>query len=251
MSVRQLQLRWSNTLFYAGLGAAAGATVSIVGIGLLRTAAGGQALQLPALSWPLAADTKLYWYTARAGGIVAYLLLWLGALSGVLMSGKQVKGLYAFGVHEFLPILAMVFAALHALVLLGDHYINFNIVQLAVPFTAPYRPLWTGLGTLALYLGSALAASFYLRPWIGRRTWRTLHYGTYLVFGLALTHGLMAGTDSSAAAIRWMYLGTGAALLFATVLRILTARRAGTKAAHTRLPAGQTAAETRARAQRA
>ena len=229
MSIRTLQPNLGTTLFYAGLGVAAGATVSLLTMGMVRTLpavmpalAGGAADQLQVMGLPLAPDTQAYWYMARAGGILAYLLLWLGSLWGVLMSTKLAKGLYVFGLHEFLPILAMVFAALHALVLLGDHYIGFDLLQLAVPFAASYRPLWTGLGTLALYLGTAVAASFYVRQWIGRRTWRLLHYATYGVFALALAHGLMAGTDSTLPLVRWMYIATGASLLFVTMVRIFS-----------------------------
>lgn len=232
MSIRTIQPSLGTTLFYAGLGVAAGAAVSLLGMSLLRTApaliptvAGGASNQLQVMGLPLAPDTQAYWYMARAGGIVAYLLLWFGSLWGVLMSTKLAKGLYVFGLHEFLPILAMLFAALHALVLLGDHYIGFDLLQLAIPFTASYRPLWTGLGTLALYFGTALAASFYVRRWIGRRTWRTLHYATYGVFALALAHGLMAGTDSTLSLVHWMYIATGASLLFVTLVRIFSLNR--------------------------
>jgi len=221
----------------AGLGAVAGiATVlAIQGVwrtyggalpALLDTAAGhylGQQAQLMGL--PLATGTKAYWYMARAGGIVAYLLLWLGTLWGVLMSSKLTKGQWAFGLHEFLPILAMVFAGLHAIVLLGDAYIGFSVVNLLVPFTGPYRPLWTGFGTLAFYLGMALIASFYLKRLVSRKLWRALHYLTYAVFILALLHGVMAGTDSRLLAVRWMHLLTGASLLYATLYRILTLQR--------------------------
>jgi hypothetical protein len=223
--------------FYAGLGTAAGIATVLAIQGIWRiyggallapmdTAVGyylGQQAQLMGL--PLATGTKAYWYSARAGGIVAYLLLWLGTLWGVLMSGKLAKGQWAFGLHEFLSILAMVFAALHAIVLLGDAYIGFSVVNLLVPFTGPYRPLWTGFGTLALYLGVALIASFYLKPLVSRKLWRALHYLTYAVFTLALLHGVMAGTDSSLLAVRWMYVLTGASLLYATLYRIFTLQR--------------------------
>lgn len=239
MSIRTMQPTLGSTLFYAGLGIAAGAAVSLLGMGMVRTvpalmpgmvsgAVSFAAEQLKAMGLPLVRNTQAYWYMARAGGIVAFLLLWLGSLWGVMMSAKLAKGLYVFGLHEFLPILAMIFAALHALVLLGDHYIGFDLLQLAVPFTASYRPLWTGLGTLTLYLGVALAASFYVRRWIGRRTWRVLHYATYGVFTLALAHGLMAGTDSTLPLVRWMYIATGASLLFVTLVRIFSLSRGQT-----------------------
>jgi predicted ferric reductase len=237
-------------LFNAGLGAAIGVGTVLVGQaiwlavngqadGLLLTALAQPLLHLTpttvqaavsqqaaAMGLPLVGATKAYWYAARAGGVIAYVLLWLGAIWGIMMTSKVTKGIFAFGLHEFLPILAMVFAALHGLVLLGDQYIGFSLFGLVIPFTAPYRPLWTGMGQVAFYLGVALAASFYVKDRIGRKTWRFLHYATYLVFFAALAHGLLAGTDSSLPLVRWLYITSAASLLFATFYRILTARGA-------------------------
>ncbi len=190
---------------------------------------------------PLVTGTKAYWFLARAGGVTAYFLLWFATLWGVLMAGKMTKGVVdpplAFGLHEFFPTLAMVFAAIHAVVLLGDAYIGFNLFDVLVPFRAPYRTLWTGLGSLAFYLSVALIASFYLKRLVNRKLWRAFHYMAYVAFTLALVHGLMAGTDSTLPAVRWMYILTGASLLFATIYRIL----AMTKPARTATPAARTA----------
>jgi predicted ferric reductase len=234
----------ATTLFYAGLGAALGllAVLAIsaawhvvgatdTGAALLAQLGITIAREGQVMGLPLVENTKAYWYMARAGGILAYLLLWLGTVLGVLMSGKVTKGLLAYGIHEFLPILAVIFAGLHAAVLLGDQYIGFSLGNLLVPFSAPYRPLWTGLGTLTFYLSAALVASFYVKRWIGRRTWRLFHYTTYLAFTLALVHGMMAGTDSTSPVVRWMYLLTGAALVFATLVRVLTIKRSTPRSA--------------------
>ena len=82
-----------------------------------------------------------------------------------MMSSKVIKGVVsipvAFALHEYLPILGVIFAALHALVLMGDAYIGFTPWQLLIPFTSSYKPFWTGLGVLAFYLFVALIASFY------------------------------------------------------------------------------------------
>ena len=178
------------------------------------------------MSLPLTADSQAYWFAARAGGIIAYLLLWFATLIGIMMGSKMLKGVVdatlVYGLHEFFPILASIFAALHAVVLLGDAYIGFRISHLLLPFTSPYEPLWTGLGTVALYLSIALVVSFYVRRWIGRKAWRALHYTAFLAFGLALLHGLMAGTDTAHPAVQWMYITTGASILFATYYRVLS-----------------------------
>jgi hypothetical protein len=87
---------------------------------------------------------------------------------------------------------------LQVLALLGDHYVGFRLSQLLVPFTVPYRPFWTALGTLGLYLLGGIAASFYVRRLIGNRAWRTIHCATFGAFSLALLRGVFAGTDSGA-----------------------------------------------------
>lgn len=177
---------------------------------------------------PLAEASPAYWYVARAGGILAYLLLWIAVFWGITMSSKMAKGVVQakliFGLHEFLPFLALIFAALHVVVLLGDSYIQFRIWHLLLPFTSPYEPLWTGLGILAFYLMIALVVSFYVRNRIGSKRWRSFHYVAYIAYLLALVHGVQVGTDSGRVAMQWVYVGTATLILFATWYRILTAK---------------------------
>lgn len=191
--------------------------------GGLRAYLGRQA-QLMGL--PLTGQTSAFWYMARAGGIVAYLLLWLSTVWGLTLSTKITDGLVpapiAYGLHEFLSLVAVLFAGIHAVVLLGDSYIKFNIFHLAIPFIAPYEPLWTGLGTVGFYLTAVLTGSFYIRKQLGQKLWRTLHYLTFGAYVLALVHGLMAGTDSGVALVKLLYLGTGFTVLFLTYFRLFT-----------------------------
>jgi predicted ferric reductase len=182
--------------------------------------------QIHLMGLPLAAKTSAYWYMSRAGGIIAYLLLWLSTVWGLLLSTKIIKEWVSmpliYGLHEFLAIAALGFAALHSLALLGDEYVTFSLWQLLIPFTASYKPFWTGLGTISFYLGLVLTGSFYIRKWIGQKTWRLLHYLTFGMYGLAMVHGLMAGTDSPLALLKLMYLGTGLSTLFLVYYRLFT-----------------------------
>ena len=175
---------------------------------------------------PLTEQTAAYWYMARAGGVVAYLLLWLSTMWGLCLSTKVVRewlpSPLAYGLHEYLSIMAVLFTAVHALVLLGDETIKFNILHLVVPFIAPYEPLWTGLGIIALHMIVVITASFYIRKQIGQVAWRLLHYLTFVTFGLAFLHGIMAGTDGALAVMRIVYLGTGLSTLFLVYYRLFT-----------------------------
>ncbi len=168
---------------------------------------------------------KLPWYTSRAAGTTAYLLLSVTTVLGLLIStrllDRWLSRADAFALHEHCSWLALGFTALHAGALLVDRTEPFSLLQVLVPFTASYRPLATGLGVLALYLTALITASFYLRARIGQRAWRRLHAATFGLYVLATVHGLLAGSSSDMAWMQWLYLASGAAVLFLTLCRLL------------------------------
>ena len=182
-------------------------------------------VQARLMGLPFTAGSQAFWYLARAGGIVAYLLLWLATCWGIMMSSKVIKDYVpvpvAFALHGYLPILGVVFAAIHALALLGDTYIGFSLFQLLVPFTSSYEPIWTGFGSLAFYISLALLLSFTIRKKIGPKVWRAFHYTAYVGFLLALVHGVMAGSDSKTQVMQMIYLTTGGISLFLLYYRLL------------------------------
>ena len=52
----------------------------------------------------------------------------------------------AIELHQFSSILGLVFVIFHGLILLGDQYINFQFLQLLIPFsTSSFKPLTVGL----------------------------------------------------------------------------------------------------------
>lgn len=154
----------------------------------------------PALSVSLSsAQPRTWWYLSRTSGLVAYALMALSMILGLLLSTRFAKdwpgSATAFSLHEHTSMLGLSFALFHALVLLGDRHTPFTAAELVLPFGAAYQPFALGLGQLAFYGTVLLVGSFYVRKRIGQRTWRALHFGSFVVFALALSHGLMAGTD--------------------------------------------------------
>ena len=130
----------------------------------------------------------------------------------------------AFAIHEYVSLLGLVFALFHALVLLGDRYINFTIAQIFMPFsTVDYRPTWVGIGQIGLYVWLIVALSFYVRQGIGQKTWRVIHYLSFAMYIMGLLHGLFSGTDSTANWAQWYYWISGGSLLFLFVYRIVNA----------------------------
>lgn len=174
---------------------------------------------------------KAYWYTSRAAGLVGYGLVWLSVMLGLSITNRLARawpgGPTVVDLHQFSGLLALAFITVHVLVLLGDRYIGYTIGQLLVPFaSSEYRPLWVGLGQLALYVALPATLTYYLRRVIGHRAWRSLHYGTFVVFVLVTLHGLLAGTDNGNFLVLGMYGLATASVAALTVYRILHRHRA-------------------------
>jgi len=166
--------------------------------------------------------STLLWYAVRVAGIGAYLMLWLTTVAGICISGKfsarWLPGGLLFPLHQ-LADFALLLAALHASLLLGDRFAGFTPTSLVVPFQASYRPLWTGFGILALYLMAFLYWSVEFRPRIGYRAWRLIHYASFATFGLAMVHGLASGTDSGSVPMHLMYFLTSFSAVVLTYWR--------------------------------
>lgn len=184
---------------------------------------------LPGLAMSLGgADPKVFWYLSRATAFVAMGLLWGSMMLGVGISNKMARlwpgAPAAFALHEYLSLLGLGFATFHGLILLGDHYSNYSLAQLLVPFAAEqYHPFWVGMGQLGLYAWAILVGSFYVRKSIGQKTWRVLHFVSFLAYLGALIHGLTAGTDTSLGWVSGFYWLTGGSFLFLLMYRIINA----------------------------
>ena len=171
-------------------------------------------------------DPKAYWYLSRATAFVSLSLLWLSMALGLGITNKMARlwpgAPAAFALHEYISLLGLAFAVFHAFIILGDHYIKFTLLQIFVPFsTVDYRPFWVGLGQIGIYAWAILALSFYIRPMIGQKSWRFLHYGSFGMYLLGIFHGLFSGTDTSAGWAQNYYWISAGSLLFLFMYRIL------------------------------
>jgi methionine sulfoxide reductase heme-binding subunit len=170
-----------------------------------------------------------FWLLARATGITSYVLLTLSVLAGLMVKarpfGMAIKPAHAVDLHKTLALLSLAALAMHGITLVLDHAVEISVLDLVVPGTAPYRPLWTGLGVLAGELMLIVYVSFGLRRRIGARNWRRLHWTTYGAFAAATAHGVMAGSDSSQPWALFLYLAAIGAVAMATAWRALVPAR--------------------------
>lgn len=166
-----------------------------------------------------------YWYLGRATGLISYVLLALSTSLGLGISSRIFDGLlnrgWVYEMHRFGSLLVMALLITHALVMVPDPFARLSAGDVLLPFYSEFKTGPMALGILGLYAGILVTGSSYLTRRIGQRTWRILHYLTFVMFLLATGHGIWTGTDSSLAAVTAMYFAAGLAVLFLLFYRIV------------------------------
>lgn len=191
---------------------------------LMLTAAALTIAQRASASWP--------WYIIRGAGFVAAGLIVLLVLSGIgQVTGivyKYIEPVKMWAIHKALALALCASIAFHVGFLLIDHFVQFSVPQILIPFASRYNngttllnlplgALAVGLGVLSMYGVAIIVASSL--GWIDskKRTWRTLHYLSYVVAIFIFFHALYAGSDLKYGTFRmlWILLGAivGAGLL--------------------------------------
>lgn len=174
-----------------------------------------------------AAPDRLPWVATRLIGFLSYFAIAGSVIYGLLLSTKILDAIahrpVSFALHQDLAAIGLGLAGVHAVLLGLDASVPFSLVEIVVPFAAPYRPLWVGVGQVALYLVAIVYASFHLRRQIGQRSWRLLHYVTFLAFVGAAAHGILSGTDTTTGWAWWSYVAASAAVVFLTAYRVVIA----------------------------
>lgn len=144
--------------------------------------------------------SEALWALGRGNGIVALAFMTLSIALGIATrSGRPLLALPRFGiadVHRFVALAATLLVGLHMGLLLLDPYAKLRLIDFVVPFLGAYRPLWQGLGTVAVDLLVIVVATSLLRQRLGLRAFRVVHWTTYLLWPIAMAHALGNGTDT-------------------------------------------------------
>lgn len=162
-------------------------------------------------------DHTLTWEVARAGGLVAYLLLTASVVIGLLLSLKAHSAEWprflTNELHRHVTLLAIVFVVIHGLAVWIDPFTGFTPLEVLVPMAAHYRPLWLALGITGGYLIVAVYLSERVRRHVGYRLWHAFHLLSFVAFVFAALHGLGSGSDSQSPWALALY-GSSLAIVF-------------------------------------
>ncbi|MDQ1423285.1 MAG: hypothetical protein QOD72_783, partial [Acidimicrobiaceae bacterium] len=100
-------------------------------------------------------SAQLMWYTARAGGLVAWGLLVGSMVWGLLMSTKLARKMarpnWMLDLHRFLGGTAVVFTGIHVASIVLDSYVHFGWADVLVPFASSWHAVAVAWGIVGFY----------------------------------------------------------------------------------------------------
>jgi predicted ferric reductase len=167
---------------------------------------------------------QLWWFVARASGLVAFALLGVAVIGGLLLStqlvGRRPAAPWLLDWHRFVGGLSVVFTLIHLVALWADDYIEFSVVELLVPFASQWRPSAVAWGVIAWWMLLAVELTSLVRSRLSRRWWHRVHLLSIPLFALACVHTFTAGTDARHPVVLLVLGG-----LAATVVLLLALRR--------------------------
>jgi DMSO/TMAO reductase YedYZ heme-binding membrane subunit len=168
-------------------------------------------------------DQRLWWYVARASGLVAWALLAASMLWGLALTTRAFAGRassrWLLDLHRWLGGLGVVFVGLHLATIVGDSFVHFGPADLFVPLASQWHPAGIAWGIVALYMVVAVEITSLVRKRLPTAMWRAVHTLSFPLFVLVTVHALLVGTDTARAWALWSIIGATMAVAFLAVAR--------------------------------
>jgi predicted ferric reductase len=164
---------------------------------------------------------QFWWFLTRSSGIVAWIMLTLSVIWGIVLSTKafpdQRRPIWLLAVHRWLGGLTMSFLAIHLVALVADSYVQFGLADITIPYATDWKPGAVALGVLGAWLLVAVELTSLAMRRLPRKVWRVIHLSSYVAFWLTAMHAAFAGTDAT----RPMYQITAAASILAVAWALM------------------------------
>lgn len=170
-----------------------------------------------------------WWYLARASGLVAWALLSISVLWGLLLStrvfDRSISPKWITDLHRFVGGTAVLFTLMHVGTLMADSYVHFGAKEILVPFASAWRPVAVAWGVIAFWIIAAVEGTSLLMKHLPRRVWHAIHLSSFVLFFVATTHAITAGTDARSPAFVIGCTAVISTVLLLTLVRVLVPRK--------------------------
>jgi len=170
-------------------------------------------------------DPHIWWYVTRASAVIAWVLLTLSVIWGILLSTRLLRNIDNPGwlqdLHKYFGGAALIVVALHVASLMLDGWLHFSLLEALVPFEAAHRTVPVALGILSLYVMVAVQGTSLLMNRLPRKAWKAIHYLSYAALVLVAFHAGLSGTDVGSSWYRILSIALIVVAAVAVVLRVL------------------------------
>ena len=172
--------------------------------------------------------TQLWWYLARAAGIVSWALVAISVCWGLLLAGRPIPGRSVgwarphrlLDLHRYLGALAVVFTGIHVGAADRRQLRALRRGRRPRPLPSSWRPGAVVWGVVAVWLLAAIELTSLAKRRLPPRVWHGVHLASYPLFAMATIHGLTAGSDAVNPLLRLAMVAAGSAVVGLTVYRV-------------------------------
>lgn len=172
---------------------------------------------------------ELTWYVTRVSGLVAWILMVVATLWGLLLVSRVLERrpspAWLLDLHKHLSVLTVVLTAVHLGAIWFDGFIEFSVTEILVPLASDHETTAVSFGVVALWILVVVEISGRLRSRLPLRVWRSLHLLSAPLVILATLHGVMIGTDLGHPVVIVVGLILAAEVILILVLRVAGGRR--------------------------
>jgi sulfoxide reductase heme-binding subunit YedZ len=136
----------------------------------------------------------------------------------------------ALEIHQTIAVTAFAFLILHITSLFFDEFFLLKIPELIIPLSIKRDfqsalgydfALPVSIGVIGFYTAIVLLMTSYLRAKkISMKTWRAIHYLSFLGYLSFILHGFLSGSDSNEFWMRTIYITSLSVVLILVIARI-------------------------------
>lgn len=174
-------------------------------------------------------EPAVWWYITRSSAVIAWVLLTLSALWGILLKTRILRGAdnpeWLKVVHRFLSSLGVLMVATHMASLYLDTYVEFSVLDLIVPFRSTFEPFGVAMGVFGMWAMVLVWGTALFMDRLPQKLWKGIHYLSYLSLFVVALHAGQVGTDVGEAWYTALSIILITATSLAVVIRIVITRR--------------------------
>lgn len=172
---------------------------------------------------------ELNWYVARTTGLLAWALLGVALLWGLLLTSRLLERrpspAWLLALHRHLGNLTLGLTGIHVVSIWADDFVDYRLHEVLVPFASDSDTAAVAWGVGSLWLLVAVQASSWVRRRLPAPLWRRLHLLSVPLLLAVSVHALMIGTDVQHPVVVVVALVIAAEIGLVALLRMRHGRR--------------------------